>query len=186
MALQRTPWRFTVADYHRMAEAGILGEDDRVELIEGEIIRMSPIGREHAGCVKYLTNVLGQGIDAAAIVAVQDPLVLGDHSEPEPDLMILRRRPDYYRSGHPTPADVLLIVEVADTSLEYDRQVKVPLYARDGIPETWLLNLAQEHIVVYRDPGAEGYRSVRVARRGETISPLACPDLSLAVADVLG
>src|SRR5438105_616378 len=139
MVVQLPHRRFTVDDYYRMGKAGILTEDDRVELLDGEIVEMSPIGSPHAGgvtrCMRVLTRLLGDW----AVVAVQNPVRLGPLSEPQPDVAVLKPRPDLYADSHPTPKDVFLIVEVADTSATADRQVKLPLYARAGIPEVWLL-----------------------------------------------
>ncbi|GIX47745.1 MAG: hypothetical protein KatS3mg131_1956 [Candidatus Tectimicrobiota bacterium] len=143
MAVTLPKRRFTVAEYHKLAEAGILSEDERVELIEGEIVAMAPIGSRHAGAVKRL---LDQFIPLQAarrvLLSVQDPIRLGEHSEPQPDVALLRPRPDFYAAEHPGPEEVLLVVEVAETSAEYDREVKVPLYARFGVPEVWLVDLA--------------------------------------------
>ena len=186
MALQLPRRLFTTAEYHRMAEAGVLAEDDRVELIDGEILEMSPIGSRHAACVARLTSLFAQTLGAAAIVWGQNPIHLGERSEPEPDLALLPPRADFYAAGHPGPDDVLLLIEVADTSILYDRQVKVPLYARSGIPEVWLVDLDQQHVAIHRDPTPEGYGIARVARPGETISPTAIPDLAIAVSDILG
>ena len=178
--------RFSVEDYHRMAQAGILGEDDRVELIDGEIMEMAPIGPAHAGTVLRLTTLLGQRLQGQALVSVQNPIRLGEHSEPQPDLCLLRPRHDYYRSSHPTAADVLLLIEVAEASAEYDREVKVPLYGRHGVGEVWLVDLGEGVIEVYRGPGAEGYGEVMVVGRGQTLSPLAFPDLGLSAEELLG
>ena len=132
MAVELRRYRFTTTEYDRMAEAGVLGEDDRVELIEGEILEMSPMGRRHAACVDRLTRLLVRGVGDAAIVRVQNPIVLSDHNEPQPDLALLRPRVDFYTAEHPGPEDALLVVEVSDSSVEYDRQIKVPLYAQDA------------------------------------------------------
>jgi Uma2 family endonuclease len=186
MALHLTKRRFTVAEYYQMAEAGILGEDDRVELIDGEIIEMTPIGRRHAACVDRLNRLFARGIGEAAQIRVQNPVQLDEYSEPQPDLTLLRPRPDFYASGHPTPADVLLLIEVGDTSAEVDRQVKVPLYAGSGIQELWLIDLEQETVTAYRDLADDRYRLVQPARRGDRIAPAAFPDRDLTVADILG
>jgi Uma2 family endonuclease len=169
-----------------MAEAGVLGEDDRVELIGGEILDMSPIGRRHTACVKRLNRLLSRLVGDAAIVSVQDPVLLSEHDEPEPDLALLRPRPDFYASVDVTPDAVLLVIEVADSSVEYDRQVKAPLYARGRIPELWIVDLVRDHVAVYRDPTSGGYGTTRVARRGETISPSAFAELTIAVDEILG
>src|SRR3972149_6256027 len=126
MALQSTKRRFTVFEYHQMAEAGILGEDDRVELIDGEVTEMVPIGRRHSGCVNRLTQLLVKTFGDDAVVSVQNPIVLSEYTEPQPDLSILKPRSDYYSGGHPTPEDIFLLVEVGETSADLDREVKVP------------------------------------------------------------
>lgn len=179
-------FRFTRADYYRLVGAGVLGEDDRVELIEGEILEMSPIGPRHTGCVKRVNALLGEMLRGRAIISVQDPVQLNEYSEAEPDLALLELRADYYAAGHPTPETVRLVVEIADSSLDYDQHIKAPLYARNHVQEYWLVNLVQNHLVVYRDPREGSYATVRVSRRGETVSPLAFPDLQIAVADILG
>ncbi len=186
MAIHLPRRRFTVEEYHRMAEAGILGEDDRVELIEGEITEMTPIGRRHAATVKRLIKLFVSAFGNNAVVGAQDPVVLDEHSEPQPDIELLHPKADFYASGHPMPEDVFLLVEVAYSSADPDRRVKVPLYARNGIAEAWLVDLEQETITVYRDPSPDGYRTVRVFRCGEQIAPAAFPDRSLAVADIMG
>jgi Uma2 family endonuclease len=186
MSVQVLRRRFTVDEYYRMGEAGILHEDDRVELIEGEIVQMSPIGSRHAACVKRLNGLFSRQIGQTAIViGVQDPIHLGEYSEPQPDITLLRPRPDFYVSAHPGPADILLVVEVADTSVEYDRGVKIPLYARAGIREYWIVDLAGESVEVYRDPSPEGYRQARQLRRSERIAPEAFPDVEIAIDDIL-
>jgi Uma2 family endonuclease len=186
MAVQLLRRRFTVAEYHKMAEAGILSEDDRVELLEGEIVAMSPIGSRHAGLVNRLTRLFSQRAGDQVIVSVQNPIRLGEHSEPHPDLALLRPRADFYASSHPGPEDVLLIVEVADTSAAVDREVKVPLYARWGVPEVWVVDLGGERVEVYRQPGVGGYEQRLTLARGDVVSPQAFSELRLAVADLLG
>jgi len=176
---------FTVEEYHRMAEAGILSEDDRVELIEGELVTMSPIGSRHAACVARLTALLFP-VEGRGILWVQNPIRLGARSEPQPDVTLLRYRPDFYASAHPGPEDVLLVVEVAETSADADRSLKIPLYARYSIPEAWLVDLLEERIEIYRHPTPQGYRSLHIAHRGETVSPTALPDLELSVDEILG
>lgn len=178
--------RFTVDEYHRMAEAGILAEDDRVELIEGEIVEMSPIGSRHAACVKRMTSLFYRQVGQKAIVSVQDPIRLTERSEPQPDLALLRLRPDFYAKAHPGPEDILLVVEVAETSPDYDRTVKLPLYAQARIPEVWLVDLAGEGVEVYRTPTPQGYREVQHARRGQRLIPQAFPDVDLTVDEVFG
>ena len=187
MAVKLVPHRFTVHDYHRMAEAGIFAEDDRVELLEGEVIEMPPIGPGHAGGVKRLMNsFLPLQAERKVIISVQDPIRLGERSEPQPDLALLKPRPDFYAREHPGPEDVFLMVEVMDSSASYDREVKVPLYARFGIQETWLVDVEQEVIELYRVPGPQGYQQVRTLRRGEQLAPQAFPELILTVDELLG
>jgi Uma2 family endonuclease len=177
---------FNTAEYHSMAVAGILAEDDRVELISGDIVTMPPIGSQHAGCVRELTRLLLRGLGDRAIVSPQNPILLDDASEPQPDVAVLRSHSGGYRSAHPRPADVLLVIEVADTSVDYDRQVKLPLYARAGIPEAWLVRLQDASLEVHRNPSATGYQEMRTLRAGDRVSLLAFPDLALAIADILG
>ncbi len=186
MALQLTRHRFTIEDYHRIAESGVLTEDDRVELIDGEILEMSPIGRKHAACVDRLAQLFFSRFGGRAIVRVQNPIQLGEHAEPQPDLALLRPRSDFYAAGHPTPEAILLVVEVADSAVEFDRQVKAPLYARGGISELWLVDLDRDQVAVYRDPASSGYGTTCVLRRGHAISPLAFPGLEIAVPEILG
>jgi len=178
-------WRFSVAEYHQLIASGLFNEDDRIELLGGDLVMMSPIGSQHAGQVNWLTGLLVQNTIGRAIVAVQNPVQLDDNSEPQPDLALLQPREDYYRRSTPTPADVLLLIEVADTSADYDRDVKMRAYARAGICEAWLVELAEGWIEVYREPSPAGYKLLRKVLPGETVSPLAFPDLALAVADVI-
>jgi Uma2 family endonuclease len=185
MAIALPKRRFTVFEYHKMVEAGILSEDDRVELIEGEVVAMRPIGSRHAACVARLTALFSR-IRRRGIVWVQNPIRLGEHSEPQPDLALLRYRPDFYAGGHPGPGDVLLVVEVAETSADSDRQVKVPLYGRYGIPEVWLVDLAGDRVEVFRQPTPAGYQNVRVVRRGETLGPTLLAGAAWPVEEILG
>lgn len=175
---------FSVADYHRMAEVGILTEADRVELIEGRIIVMSPIGSRHAACVKRLNASLSQQASSYVLVSIQDPIQLNDYSEPEPDVALLRPRDDFYATGHPTAEDILLLIEVSDTSEGYDREEKVPLYARSNIPEVWLVSLAKKRVEVFTEPVADIYRQVRYVLPGETLAAQQIPNVQLAVDDL--
>lgn len=177
---------FTVTEFERMGEAGILSEDARFELIEGEIIEMSPIGTRHAACVDVLARLLRTQVEDFAIVRVQNPVQLSDFSEPQPDVTLMRLRDDFYRYAHPQPADVLLVIEVADTTLETDRQIKVPLYASAGIAEVWIVNLVDEQIETYAGLTNGAYQSVRHFTRGERAQAQTIPALTLNVADVLG
>lgn len=149
--------RLTVDDFHRMGEAGIFRADERVELIDGEVIDMAPIGSNHAGTVGFLAKRLERAVGDSALVFVQNPLSLTASSEPQPDIMLLKPRADFYRSAHPRPEDVLLIIEVADTTLAYDRDIKVPLYARHAIPEAWLVDLENKRLHVFTSPSDTGY-----------------------------
>ena len=178
--------RFTVDEYHRMAEIGVLLEDERVELIEGEILRMSAKGSRHNACINRLTALLASPLGDAAILSVQNSIRTDQYSEPEPDVAVLRPREDYYANALPSPADVLLLIEVADTSLAYDRGLKLPLYARAGIPEVWIVDLTNEAIERHVNPANGAYRSVNHAARGQTITPSALPSLAIAVGAVLG
>ncbi len=152
--------RLTVEEYHRMGEAGILRQDERVELIEGEIVDMVPIGSAQGAAVKRLIRIMTQAVGERAIVAAQDPVLLDENSEPQPDIALLRSREDFYANAHPDPKDVLLIIEVADSSLRYDREVKIPLYARHGIPEVWLVDLEHKALTTHRQPQDKGYKEV--------------------------
>ena len=152
--------RLTVADYYRMGEIGIFAPDARVELIDGEIIDMPPIGSPHAGTVNHLVKLLEQAVGDHAVLLVQNPVVLGDHSSPQPDLAVARPKADFYASAHPQSGDLMLVVEVADSSLRFDRDAKVPLYARHGIPEVWLVDLEAKRLVRYRQPQQGAYASV--------------------------
>ncbi len=186
MAVELKRYRFSRADYHQMARVGILEPRARVELIDGDILEMSPIGRRHMACVDRLTRIFVRGVADAAIVRVQGSIALDEHGEPEPDLVLLRPRDDFYADADATPTDVLLIVEVADSSEAYDRQTKAPLYARHGIPEVWVASLNRDQIILHRNPTPDGYATTRVARRSETLSPLASPDLEIGVDQILG
>jgi Uma2 family endonuclease len=177
---------FTTEEYHLMGEAGVFGPEDRVELVDGEIVEMSPIGSLHAACVDRLVVLLQPHAAGTAILRVQGPIRLDAHSEPQPDLSILRQRADFYASAHPTPADVLLVVEVADTSLRSDRDVKIPLYARTGIPEAWLVDLATSTVDVFTHPSLQGYRESRRAGRTEPLISPTFPATTFSVNDILG
>jgi Uma2 family endonuclease len=176
--------RFTVHEYHRMGEAGILHEDDRVELIEGEIVEMAAIATRHFTCVNQLNRLLVRGVGDAAIVSVQNPVRLDEHTEPQPDLTVLRVRD--YRESLPMPEDVLLLIDFSDTTLAYDRGVKLPLYARAGIQEVWIVDLVGGVIERHTDPSGDGYRNLERARRREKIESVAPPELSFPVDAVLG
>jgi Uma2 family endonuclease len=178
-------YRFTVDDYYRMAEAGVLAPDDRVELIDGEVVEMAPIGSRHAACVDQITRLFVTGAGDRAVVRVQNPVRLSPYSEPEPDLVLARPRPNGYAAAHPAPVDVLLLVEVADTTVAFDRGRKLQLYAGAGIPEVWLIDLPAATVEVYREPDGARYLRWSTAVAGDHVSPAAVPDLTLAVSDLL-
>jgi len=185
MAVQVQRHLFTIDKYHQMIESGVFDEDDRLELVDGEIVEMSPISPEHAGHVKRLNRLFTRRLGNRALVSVQDPIHLSDLSEPQPDLALLRPRDDDYAASHPQPAAVLLVVEVAETSTSYDRDVKMPMYARAGIAEAWLVSLADGWIEVYREPSPLGYKSIRRTTPGEAIAPLALSDMPIEVDEII-
>ena len=179
-------WKFTVDDFQRMAEVGLLKEDDRVELIDGELIRMNPIGFGHGGHVKRLNRILSRGLDERALLSIQDPLQIRPRGQPQPDIMVLRPREDDYSTSHPTASDVLLLIEVADSSLDYDLETKAAIYAQAGIADYWVVNLVGSQIIVLRQPVDGSYRSVQTLVHGDILRPLAFPDLAIPVADIVG
>ena len=178
--------RLSVADYYRMAEVGILAPDARVELIDGEIIDMPPIGSPHAGKVNHLVKLLAQAVGDHAVLLVQNPVVLGEHSSPQPDLALARPRADFYASRHPQADDLLLVVEVSDTSLRFDRDDKVPLYARHGIPEVWLVDLQAKRLVRYRNAQQAAYASVDQPGLGSPLEIAALPETRLDLSALFG
>ena|SRR5438105_5557032 len=176
--------KLSVEQFHEMGRAGILREDSRVELIEGELIDMAPIGSLHASVVNTLSMLFSQ-FRQIAIVATQNPVTLQPYNEPQPDIALLRPKPDRYRDALPSAQDVLLVIEVADTSLQYDRTVKLSLYARHGIRETWIVNLAERKLEIYRQPGDGRYRAKLERQAADTVSPEALPMVSVDLTDVL-
>lgn len=186
MAVELTKRLFTVADYHLMGQAGLFGEDERVELLAGEVVEMSPISSRHAGTVRRMLHLLARSVDEAqAIISVQNPIRLDDDSEPQPDLALLRPCADFYSDAHPTPADVLLLIEIAETSVRTDRHLKARLYAKAAIPELWVVSLNDKDLTIHRQPTAEGYDSVQTLRAGEPFAPLAFPDVTLTVDEII-
>lgn len=186
MAVEVLRRRFTVDEYYRMAEAGILSRDDRVELIDGEVVRMTPIGPRHASCVMRLTTLLPQLAADYAIISVQNPVRLGTYDEPQPDVVVLAKRQDFYRHAHPGPSDTLLVIEVADTSIEYDRTRKLERYALSGVPEVWIVNLGENLVEVYRRLAENEYRERVAVGPGQSLSVPGAADRFLAVDDILG
>ena len=181
----RTNRLFSVDEYDRMIEAGILGEDDRVELIHGEIVPKMSIGKKHGRCVKKLNRLFGRKVGDRALVSIQDPIVLAD-SEPETDVALLEPDDDYYGTHKPHAKDVLLAIEVSDSSLDVDREVKGPLYAQNRIPEYWIVNLIDDCLEVYRSPRVNGtWRKKLILERGDKVQILALPGISFAVSDLL-
>lgn len=184
MVLQLVRYQFTVKQFHQMAESGILSENDRVELIRGEMIDMSPIGRRHAGCVNRLVNFLIQLLGKQIVLAPQNPVELDETSEPQPDIALLKPRPDFYRNSHPQPEDIFLLIEVADTTVKYDREVKIPLYAEANIHEVWLVDVNQEVVEVYRNPLQGVYQDVQMLVKNQILSILAFPDMHINVSEM--
>ncbi len=180
------PRRFTVEEYERMGEVGIIDPAERVELLDGEIVAMSPIGPQHAGVVDAIAEQLYGKLIGRVTIRVQNPLRLLPRSEPQPDITVARRRRDFYRGAHPTAEDILLVIEVADTSLHTDQFVKLPIYARQGIVEVWIIDLPAEVMHVHTDPVDGDYREVRTVARGGSLSPVEIPDLRLTVDEILG
>jgi len=186
MSVQLLRRKFTVGEYHKMAESGIFTEDDRVELIRGEIIEMSPIGTKHAACVNRLVNGLVQVLGQQVIVAAQNPIVLNNNSEPQPDVALLKRRDDFYQTAHPQAEDIFLVIEVADSTVMYDREEKIPLYAAANIIEVWLVDINQKIVEVYQQPTTAGYQVMEKFSQGGSLSILAFPDVNIAVNKILG
>ena len=175
--------RFTVEDYHKMGEAGIFGENDRVELIDGEVIEMNPIGWRHARSVRRLTARLVRAAGESYAVGVQNPITTSEHGEPQPDLVVHEEPPP---GRLPGPEEVLVLVEVSDSTLQHDRNVKLPRYARAGIPEVWIVDRQGEMVERYNAPHEDGYRRTERARRGESLASEALPGLIVPVNDALG
>ena len=177
---------FTVDDYYAMARTGIIGEDDRVELIEGEVILMAAIGSRHQAVVDRVTRLFVTRVGDRAIVRVQGPLRLARITEPQPDLQLLAPRDDFYAAAHPSQYEALLVVEVADTSLRFDRDEKAAIYARRGVHELWIIDLTGERILVRREPSADGYGESFAVERGAALSPHAFPDIVVGTDELLG
>lgn len=169
-----------------MGEVGILDEDDRVELLDGQVVPMTPIGPAHASLVDRLTRLLVRAVGDDAVVRVQNPVRLTPLSEPEPDLAVVRPRADGYAESHPGPDDVVVLVEVADSSDAVDRAVKIPLYADAGVPEVWLIDVSRRLLTVHTDPGEGGYRVVRTPGPDETLALTGPSGTALPVAEILG
>ena len=177
--------KFTVQQYHLMHEAGVFTEGDRYELINGEIREMSPIGIKHAACVAKTARLFQIKLGDRAFIWTQNPIILRNYSEPQPDLAILKWRDDFYASALPTPEDILLIIEVADSTIAYDRDVKMPLYAVNGIPEMWLFDVNQQSIEGYTQPSSSGYKRMQRYEQGDTLAMNAFPEFNFNWEDLL-
>lgn len=186
MAVEVQRYRFTLERFHQLTEAGILGPDDRLELMGGEIVEMSPIYPPHGSRVDRLTRLCVRSFSDRCVVRIQGALDVDEHTEAYPDVLLLRYRDDFYEARHPRADDVLLVIEVSDTTVRYDTRVKAPRYAAAGIPDYWLVNVKRNTITVFRDPSPTGYASPQIFRRGDSIRPLAFPDTEIIVADILG
>lgn len=177
--------RFTTAEYHSMGEAGILRPDERTELVDGAIIVMPPIGPGHADSVRVASLRLIARLGSHCVVSVQNPIWLGENDEPQPDIALLRSREGGYRQAHPGAEDIFLVIEVSDSAVRFDRDQKLPRDAAAGIAEAWLINLTSRRIEVHRDPGPNGYRTVLIVGPGDTLSPLAFPDVAFTGLELL-
>ena len=184
--IELTHHRFTVAEFLRMVEVGLLGEDDPVELLWGEIVEMSPINVPHALCVNRLNTRLSAKMAGRAVVSVQNPIQLDEFSLPQPDIALWKLPSDDYHDRLAGPSEVLLVIEVADSSIRHDRRAKAKLYGAAGIADYWIVNLSEHRIEVYREPQSDGYRTITRYAPGEILSPLAFPDVMLNVVDILG
>ena len=176
--------KLSIEDFHQMGRAGILRDDSRIELMEGDLIDMAPIGSFHASVVSTLSMFFARQVGEFAIVSTQNPVRLPPDSEPQPDIALLKPISDRYRSALPTAADVLLIIEVADTTAEYDREIKLPLYARHGVPEVWLIDLKGGMLEIYLEPGSKGYRKLLRPDRREAITPSLVEGVRLPLAEI--
>jgi Uma2 family endonuclease len=184
MSVNAPTYRFSVAEYEKLGETGIFHEDDRVELLNGEIIVMSPIGYRHAATVRNLTEIFVEASKRRYSLDPQNPFVLNDESQPQPDITLFRR--DVHRAKRlPAATDIHLVIEVSDSSLGYDRNDKLPAYARNGIVEVWIVNLVNDTVEVYRDPNPAGYETKLRFTRDDTLSPLAFSDIEVRVSEVL-
>jgi len=177
--------QFNAEEFHRMADAGIFGENDRLELIDGEIVEMTPIGPFHAECVRRLTKLLVQRVGNQAEVSVQNPIQLGPQSELYPDIALLQVREHGYRLSHPGPKDILLLIEAGDTTFDADRMVKIPRYAQAGIPEIWLIDLPGSQVHVYTEPSLNGYKNIRVLRGTDGLQATQLPLCRFAVEEIV-
>ena len=177
---------FTVAEYYRMAEVGILDPDARLELLEGEIVQMSPVGVRHVASVNRANRLFWKKLGDRVVVSVQNPVQLSEYTEPQPDVVLLKPREDCYEEKKASWEDALLVIEISDTTIRRDRDIKLPLYAKSGVPELWIDDLKNNTIFVYRDPGQTTYATTLVLKRGDPISIAAVPDIVFQVGDLIG
>ena len=183
--MQLATKKFTVEQYHQMAEATFFAPEERLELIRGEIIEMSPIGLKHATVVKRLNNFLTYQLHNQAIIGVQDPVQLDNFSEPQPDISVLKMRSDFYELEIPKSQDILWLIEVSDKSLKYDQEIKLPLYAESKIHEVWLVNLNNNTLEVYRNPQNNIYQEEQILQVNQSLSSLAFPNLIIDIKEIL-
>jgi Uma2 family endonuclease len=186
MRTEPTKKLFTVDEVFKMADAGIFGPEERIELIDGEIIEMTPVGDRHIICVNRATTFFTESFGRRAIVSIQNPVHLNIHNMPQPDVVVFKPRADFYSSQRPVPSDVLFLVEVSDTTLRFDQKIKLPRFAAAGISEAWIEDLQHDLLLVYREPERDRYRVCLTYRRGDSVSPLSFPDLIFRVDDLLG
>ena len=186
MAVNYERRAITVEDYHRMAEAGIFAPDERVELLDGELIAVAPMGSPHGGAIGAINRLLTQRFNDRAIVRVQLPVIVDARSEPEPDFAIVPLDPREWRDRHPTPADVLFLIEVSDSSREFDLKRKAPTYGRAGIAELWVVDVIDRRLVVHREPTREGYALTHILHQDARIAPLAFPQETFEVIALTG
>jgi Uma2 family endonuclease len=186
METEVTKRLFTVDEYYRMGEAGIFGPEARLEIIEGEIIEMSPIGNRHAECVNRANALFSARLGSKVLVSVQNPILLNRHTELQPDIVLAKPRDDFYAGRRIAPEDTLLVVEVSDATLRYDLGRKLPLYAKSGVPEVWIENLQDDVVMIYRRPGPATYSTSMTLRRGESIVLDAFPEIPFQVDELLG
>lgn len=178
--------KFTIEEYHNFIETGFFKPEERIELWEGEFVEMSPIGKRHASCVNYLIELLRDFLGKNVIISPQNPIVLNDFSEPQPDITLLRRREDFYRAENATAKDVLIVMEIADTTLKYDRETKFPRYAASGIQEAWLIDLENDRVEIHGEPSEFGYSLVKILYRGQTAESIVLPEIKITINEILG
>jgi len=186
MQIEVTKRLFTVDEYYRMGEVGIIGPEERTELIDGEVIRMSPPGNRHIACVNRANAAFVEAFGKRAIVSVQNPLRLNIYNEPQPDIVVLQPRADFYDSTRLAPEHTYFVLEISDTSLTFDRKIKLARYATFGVPEVWIADLKHDLLLVFRDAESDSYKSSLTLRRNGSISPLAFPDAVFKAEQLLG